>query len=95
MLVTTPHKTGVCHDNCDLAITRSQKSIEKRPRKCPNCPGETFQRWGRAARNVHDTHIKQVDVIDIDVAYTILYFAIIGKDRSASANRTSSGVGSA
>lgn len=35
---------------------------ENRPRQCPKCSGETFQRWGGEERSVRDPHIKQVTV---------------------------------
>lgn len=35
---------------------------ENRPRHCPKCSGETFQRWGGEERSVRDPHIKQVTV---------------------------------
>jgi transposase-like protein len=35
---------------------------ENRPSRCPYCPGETFQRWGGALREVRDPHIQQVVV---------------------------------
>ena len=31
-----------------------------RPKKCPSCGGETFQRWGGAVRSVRDPHIREV-----------------------------------
>ncbi len=31
-----------------------------RPKQCPSCKGETFQRWGGAMRKVRDPHIHQV-----------------------------------
>jgi transposase-like protein len=39
------------------------KSYETtRPTQCPYCPGETFQRWGGAQREVRDPQINQVMV---------------------------------
>lgn len=39
------------------------KSIEeKRPEKCPNCAGKTFQRWGGRVRKIKDPQIKEVIV---------------------------------
>jgi transposase-like protein len=39
------------------------KSIEEsRPKKCPYCPGKTFQRWGSVIREVKDPHVKRVIV---------------------------------
>jgi len=31
-----------------------------RPKQCPNCGGEIFQRWGGYAKNVRDPHLKEV-----------------------------------
>jgi transposase-like protein len=37
------------------------KYIEgERPRHCPYCPGETFQRWGGTAKRVRDPHLQEV-----------------------------------
>lgn len=33
-----------------------------RPKQCPSCKGETFQRWGGAIRKVRDPHIREVVV---------------------------------
>lgn len=33
---------------------------ETRPNRCPYCPGETFQRWGGAAKRVSDPHLREV-----------------------------------
>jgi transposase-like protein len=33
---------------------------DARPRQCPYCPGETFQRWGGVAKRVIDPHLGEV-----------------------------------
>jgi len=33
---------------------------EERPRRCPYCPGETFQRWGGAGKRVKDPWLGEV-----------------------------------
>jgi len=43
-----------------LCLPEVKPKEESRPKRCPNCPGETFQRWGGAIRNVRDPHMKQV-----------------------------------
>jgi len=37
-----------------------KQDSEERPKKCPDCGGETFQRWGQVNKKVKDTHLGQV-----------------------------------
>jgi len=41
---------------------------EARPRRCPYCTGETFQRWGGNAKRVKDPHLGEVWAIGIAAA---------------------------
>jgi transposase-like protein len=45
-----------------LHLPEVKSFAENRPSRCPYCPGETFQRWGGALREVRDPHIQQVVV---------------------------------
>lgn len=39
-----------------------KRKIEIRPKKCPYCQGETFQRWGRVGKPVRDSRFRGVQV---------------------------------
>lgn len=43
-----------------LADVKGEK--EERPRKCPYCSGEIFQRWGRVKKPIRDQQVQQVGV---------------------------------
>src|SRR5262245_15593821 len=45
-----------------LKLPDVKRKREERPRKCPYCVGETFQRWGRVNRPVKDLRIRNVKV---------------------------------
>jgi len=39
-----------------------KRKTEERPKKCPACAGETFQRWGQVNKLVKDTRVRKVKV---------------------------------
>jgi len=39
-----------------------RKRREERPKRCPYCKQETFQRWGQFRKPVKDVHVRQVKV---------------------------------
>lgn len=43
-----------------LRLPEVKYSQEARPSHCPNCSGETFQRWGGVAKWVSDPHLREV-----------------------------------
>lgn len=43
-----------------LPLVKRNKSV--RPRECPYCQGETFQRWGATERKIKDTKVRTVNV---------------------------------
>ena len=43
-----------------LNLPSVKRNREERPRQCPYCKGETFQRWGQVKKRVKDTRVKQV-----------------------------------
>ena len=45
-----------------LKLPDVKRSNEKRPRACPSCQGETFQRWGKVSKPVKDNSIDIVKV---------------------------------
>jgi transposase-like protein len=45
-----------------LKLPDVKRKTEERPKKCPYCEGETFQRWGRVSKPVKDTCIRNVQV---------------------------------
>jgi transposase-like protein len=45
-----------------LKLPSVKRKTEERPRKCPHCQGETFQRWGRVQKPVRDPHCRTVRV---------------------------------
>jgi len=45
-----------------LKLPSVKRSTEERPRECPYCKGETFQRWGPVRKPVRDTRCQKVRV---------------------------------
>ena len=45
-----------------LRLPVVKRKSEKRPDKCPNCQGETFQRWGKVRKPVKDPCHRTVEV---------------------------------
>lgn len=45
-----------------LKLPDVKRKTEERPKRCPYCKGETFQRWGRVNKPVKDVHVRQVKV---------------------------------
>ena len=45
-----------------LKLPAVKRKSEERPRKCPYCKGETFQRWGRVNKPVKDVWVRNVKV---------------------------------
>jgi hypothetical protein len=45
-----------------LQLAEVKAYREERPKKCPYCPGETFQRWGKVNKPVCDPQLRQVEV---------------------------------
>lgn len=43
-----------------LKLPDVKRKTEERPRGCPYCEGETFQRWGRVKKPVKDIRVKNV-----------------------------------
>ena len=45
-----------------LKLPDVKRKTEERPKGCPYCQGETFQRWGQLSKPVKDVHVRQVRV---------------------------------
>ena len=45
-----------------LSLPPVKRQTEIRPRQCPHCHGETFQRWGRVRKPVRDNRFRSVQV---------------------------------
>jgi transposase-like protein len=45
-----------------LKLPDVKRKKEERPRHCPHCKGETFQRWGQVIKPVKDMRIRHVKV---------------------------------
>jgi transposase-like protein len=45
-----------------LKLKDVKRKREERPRKCPYCEGETFQRWGQVQKPVKDVRVRSVRV---------------------------------
>lgn len=45
-----------------LKLPDVKRKREERPRKCPYCEGETFQRWGQVQKAIKDVHVRNVKV---------------------------------
>lgn len=45
-----------------LKLPDVKRKKEERPKHCPYCKGETFQRWGQVRKPVKDVHVRQVRV---------------------------------
>ena len=45
-----------------LNLPTVKRKVDERPKQCPYCAGETFQRWGQVNKAVKDTRVRQVKV---------------------------------
>lgn len=45
-----------------LKLLDVKRQREERPRACPYCEGETFQRWGQMKKRVKDVQVRNVKV---------------------------------
>jgi hypothetical protein len=45
-----------------LKLPDVKRKTEERPKECPYCNGETFQRWGHVRKPVKDTRCRNVCV---------------------------------
>lgn len=45
-----------------LRLPDVKRKTTTRPQKCPDCSGETFQRWGQVSKPVKDPHFRSVQV---------------------------------
>jgi len=45
-----------------LRLPEVKRKTEERPRQCPYCDGETFQRWGQVSKPVKDVRVRKVKV---------------------------------
>ncbi len=45
-----------------LQLPSVKRTNETRPKKCPYCSGETFQRWGKVSKPVRDNRYRGVQV---------------------------------
>lgn len=45
-----------------LKLPDVKRKTEERPKRCPSCGGQTFQRWGRVNKAVKDVRLRRVQV---------------------------------
>jgi transposase-like protein len=45
-----------------LQLSEVKRNKTERPKQCPNCEGEIFQRWGQSTRKIKDSKIRRVKV---------------------------------
>ena len=45
-----------------LQLSQVKRNQAERPRRCPNCGGDTFQRWGGQTRRIKDHKIRTVKI---------------------------------
>ena len=45
-----------------LQLPKVKRKTEERPKRCPYCEGETFQRWGNVAKPVKDLRVRTIQV---------------------------------
>ena len=45
-----------------LKLPDVKRKTEERPKECPYCAGETFQRWGKVMKPVRDTYYRNIRV---------------------------------
>jgi Transposase IS66 family len=45
-----------------LKLPDVKRKTEERPKECPYCQGETFQRWGQVSKPVRDLHCRRVQI---------------------------------
>jgi len=45
-----------------LKLPDVKRKTEARPKECPYCGGETFERWGQVRKAVRDTQCRNVCV---------------------------------
>jgi len=45
-----------------LKLPDVKRKTEERPKRCPYCQGETFQRWGQVSKPVRDPHCRRVQI---------------------------------
>jgi len=45
-----------------LQLTQVKRNQAERPRRCPNCEGETFQRWGGVLKGIKDPKVRTARV---------------------------------
>jgi len=45
-----------------LKLPDVKRKTEERPKRCPYCRGETFQRWGQVSKPVRDPHCRRVQI---------------------------------
>ncbi len=45
-----------------LKLPKVKQTREERPRRCPYCAGDTFQRWGQVSKPVKDMRVRKVKV---------------------------------
>ena len=45
-----------------LKLASVKRKTELRPKACPYCQGETFQRWGKTSKPIRDIRCRRVQV---------------------------------
>ena len=45
-----------------LKLPNVKRRTEERPKRCPYCGGETYQRWGQVQKPVRDTKARKIRV---------------------------------
>ncbi len=48
-----------------LKLASVKRKTELRPKACPYCQGETFQRWGKTSKPIRDIRCRRVTGISV------------------------------
>ena len=76
-----------------LKLPDVKRKTEERPKECPYCNGETFQRWGRVRKPVKDTRCRNVCSVSVSLlpVWADLQ-ALSGRDKQGRSNGAAAAV---
>jgi len=75
-----------------LKLPDVKRSTEARPKECPYCDGETFQRWGRVKKRVRDTQARSIWVYRYRCCRWKDVSALSGRDDESRSDRAAAAV---
>jgi transposase-like protein len=62
MVVPNGHHQEPAMSIVVLQLPNVKRKSEIRPQRCPNCQGETFQRWGKVSKPVRDHRCRNIQI---------------------------------